>query len=457
MSAPSVSIQLPDLPTLTRAFKLRANKACRAATLASEARFLDPPKPGRPKPSLILSKAERAFLPSAKIGLLSGLCFPTCDPSQLGLLTDFMTLLVFAHERLLLLPPPSGGVVEESGWTCCREVTTAVEMTTSCSKSGIEVLNEHELFRNLTPELTAFCSRASATWHAHFSQSTLAYQRAQLLSSLSPLQTPFLINDDPSVLESFISLRRDTSGARIVFDLVEIALGHSLKSLEGASLDQNIGTAKVVLLHALDTLRDLAAEIVALSSDIISYGRFQSTCAKPSPDHLPHNAVVVCMLSKNLSPQGAMNIIVKLLQDKIRSFLDIEHALEILRGSHQSEAIPVVEESSRNSTYSWIMNSLESFAKSITSHTGAGDQHLMPLIKSLTSLRPSAVLSELIGDLDAYLHVLRDYISGNVHWFYETELYFGAKGEEVKAFGWVFLPVVDLTFVAANGPAQSDN
>ena len=66
----------------------------------------------------------------------------------------------------------------------------------------------------------------------------------------------------------------------------------------------------------------------------------------------------------------------------------------------------------------------------------------MQLIKSLSSLRPlnTGLLSNIVGgSLDAYIHVLRDYISGNVHWFYETELYFGAKGEEVKAFGWVFL------------------
>ena len=66
----------------------------------------------------------------------------------------------------------------------------------------------------------------------------------------------------------------------------------------------------------------------------------------------------------------------------------------------------------------------------------------MQLIKSLSSLRPlnTGLLSNIVGgSLDAYVHVLRDYISGNIHWFYETELYFGAKGEEVKAFGWVFL------------------
>lgn len=38
-----------------------------------------------------------------------------------------------------------------------------------------------------------------------------------------------------------------------------------------------------------------------------------------------------------------------------------------------------------------------------------------------------------------YIQALKDYIVGSVHWGYETELYFGQKGDEVRSFGWVFL------------------
>lgn len=142
----SVSIQLPDLPTLTHAFELRVNKACRSVSLASEARFLKPGPASEPDNNFILSKTERTILPSLKIGLLSSLCFPTCDPPQLRFLTDFMTLLTFTHERLI-----RARNLAESGW-CPRVAGDAAESDEFDEllhnvESGIGILNEHELFK----------------------------------------------------------------------------------------------------------------------------------------------------------------------------------------------------------------------------------------------------------------------------------------------------------------------
>lgn len=41
----------------------------------------------------------------------------------------------------------------------------------------------------------------------------------------------------------------------------------------------------------------------------------------------------------------------------------------------------------------------------------------------------------------SYVQGLRDWVAGFVNWLYETERYFGDKGSEVRAFGWVFVPV----------------
>lgn len=146
---------------------------------------------------------------------------------------------------------------------------------------------------------------------------------------------------------------------------------------------------------------------------------------------------MVCMLSKNLSSQGAINIVVNILKNKIRSFLDLDNCLQYL--AHSCRLQPSVENS-----YSWIVTSI----KSIVVRASNSDQDKMPLIKSLSLLQPSMGLSKLVGSLDAYIHILRDYISGNVHWFYETELYFGTKGEEVKAFGWVFLNLPQVSGIS---------
>lgn len=52
-------------------------------------------------------------------------------------------------------------------------------------------------------------------------------------------------------------------------------------------------------------------------------------------------------------------------------------------------------------------------------------------------------VSEFAADHEVrrYLRGLRDWIAGFVNWLYETELYLGEKGNEVRAFGWVFVPV----------------
>lgn len=46
---------------------------------------------------------------------------------------------------------------------------------------------------------------------------------------------------------------------------------------------------------------------------------------------------------------------------------------------------------------------------------------------------------EIDEDLHRYLQGLRDCIIGAIHWLYETDRYFGDKGEDVRKFGWVFL------------------
>lgn len=43
------------------------------------------------------------------------------------------------------------------------------------------------------------------------------------------------------------------------------------------------------------------------------------------------------------------------------------------------------------------------------------------------------------SDVRLYIQRLRGCIVGYLNWAYESELYFGTKGEEVRSFGWVFL------------------
>jgi hypothetical protein len=38
-----------------------------------------------------------------------------------------------------------------------------------------------------------------------------------------------------------------------------------------------------------------------------------------------------------------------------------------------------------------------------------------------------------------YVQGLRDCIAGSIHWAYDGETFFGGRGDDVRAFGWVFL------------------
>jgi hypothetical protein len=54
-----------------------------------------------------------------------------------------------------------------------------------------------------------------------------------------------------------------------------------------------------------------------------------------------------------------------------------------------------------------------------------------------------AACAVMNDDTRRYVRGLRDCIAGSVNWLYETERYLGTKGNEVRAFGWVFVPVLD--------------
>ncbi len=60
--------------------------------------------------------------------------------------------------------------------------------------------------------------------------------------------------------------------------------------------------------------------------------------------------------------------------------------------------------------------------------------------KALQSfLEQERLLQSSDADIRTYIQGLRDWIIGYAHWIYETERYFKDNGEDVRAFGWVFL------------------
>lgn len=126
----SQSFQLPDLLNIIGSLELRTNPHCRSSTDASEKWIC--------KEIHALSQSELTSLRAAKIGLLAGLCFPTCDAPQLRLLIDLMTLLFYSG-----ITGTNGG---RNWWVTCagKADADADEL-----ESGIDILGSHDLLKQL--------------------------------------------------------------------------------------------------------------------------------------------------------------------------------------------------------------------------------------------------------------------------------------------------------------------
>lgn len=128
------------------------------------------------------------------------------------------------------------------------------------------------------------------------------------------------------------------------------------------------------------------------------------------------------MTQNGLSVQGALNLAGVYINDLFDSFVASERVLLDARGS-----APPQPNHSRPTLYlqpwNWFPFAHVSVASSpLMSETPKHD-------------RDDAFLS----DVTSYVQALRDCIVGTINWAYETELYFGKKGEEIRTFGWIFL------------------
>ncbi|KNZ79049.1 Epi-isozizaene synthase [Termitomyces sp. J132] len=219
------------------------------------------------------------------------------------------------------------------------------------------ILEKHELFRYLLPELKRLIARAATTWTTRFSHAVHSYHSSQLQLLSSH------IHDVIPDLETYLPLRSDLSGLHLLLDLVELTENFNLPPIDE------------VPYQKLTRLKRLTIDIICCSLDVVAFNNDQV-----QGNH--HNLITVLMTHKNLSLQGAVNLAGSMIKEMFDSFVEIEKALLGLPRSSQT-------------------------------------------IKS--------------RDISSCVRTLKDYIVGTINWAYETELYFGKKGEEIRTFGWVFL------------------
>ena len=119
-----------------------------------------------------------------------------------------------------------------------------------------------------------------------------------------------------------------------------------------------------------------------------------------------HNLVAILMHQKNISLQGAVNLAGNMIKHAFATFCSLEHSLiESVEPKKGSIGLPIL---------SWVWTS----GNNNSSET---------------------VSNETLTAVQNYITRLKDCIVGTVNWLYETELYFGKKGSEIRTFGWVFI------------------
>ncbi|KAF5319304.1 hypothetical protein D9619_008467 [Psilocybe cf. subviscida] len=352
------SFQLPDLLTLISSLELRTNPHCRIASEASEEWIT------KTRGILLLSEEDLLLLRSTKIGLLAALCFPTCDAPQLRLLIDFMSLLLYSGIQLY--------ADDKSGSEKDNELSMPALQATG-AESGVTLLRRHGLMKHaVNDRIGSLAERAPASWNSRFKASIEQFysSREQVVRYGTPS------------LEEYILLRRQMYGGSITLDLAELLEMFTIPEVEQ---------------HAqglLDNIRRAALDVIAWSTEVVAYQFHQSVPGNK------HNLVMLLMLHKNLSIQGAMNLAGSMIKDAFASFCANEKRL-----LDNLENQPTVR-----GLFSWVY-------------------------------RPDSnpVDDTEVKQIKRYIRALKDCIAGNIHWLYETELFLGKKGSEVRTFGWVFV------------------
>ncbi|KAH7886548.1 isoprenoid synthase domain-containing protein, partial [Phlebopus sp. FC_14] len=336
----TTSVQLPDLLSSISPFELRTNKHCRTVSRATERwlveRGLD--VPGRADSDAEEGDDAWTWDKDVKLGLLAAACYPCADVTPLRFVADFLGVLFFDASR---------GVGEEG-----------------------------DVFALLSDRLSRIAYK-NPSWYLRFLKSQRSYQDAKRRlycndtnndkSTTDTTNPPLPIRPD---LESYIELRREASGVRMAFDMIEYV--------------EDLVLGEEVIANGLfRKVKDHACNVAVWSEDIVS-------CTRGISPNTPPNLVTTLMKERHLPLDGALVLAGTLVQQSVDAFLDSERAL--LAHVRQSQ---VQHQRERGGTW----------------------------------------------DVERYVRGLRNWVAGFVNWLYESRVYFGDKGMEVRTFGWVFVPV----------------
>ncbi|KAK7049996.1 Alpha-muurolene synthase [Paramarasmius palmivorus] len=241
-----------------------------------------------------LTDRQRHLLHTVEAGELAAYCYNTTSYDRLRICSDFCMYL-------FILDDLSDGLLNEDTETLADSVMNSLEFT--------------EFYRPTKgqPAVELNCAKLSRDFWARCIKDAKPGVQARFKEAMQFLFEAFNIQakarDSHVVpdLESYIELRRDTSGCKTCWVLIEYAL--------------DIELPEHVINHpTIRLLEQYANDLVAWSNDIFSYNVEQSRGDT-------HNMVVILMKYHGKTLQGAVDHIGQMCHDTIDNFAKLKNEL----------------------------------------------------------------------------------------------------------------------------------
>ncbi|KAJ3810346.1 hypothetical protein F5876DRAFT_42015 [Lentinula aff. lateritia] len=312
---------------------------------------------------------------------------------------DFCTLIVLDTDSLLRSNSPiashwsPGNDTSKSGYVEILQTHPVLQRLASNHIIHLFLLILVYIYRLLT-RLSRLQNSTTESWQQRFTSSIVAFRHSRQKAMDYRREGTALAHLE---IEEYISFRRDLSGMPCILDLLE--------AVEGLKLDIPPYN------DDLRTLRRLVGDIIVLTWDVFSYNIDQSIDNKI-------NIVSLLQSKREIALVHSIKEAGDLIFQRIDTFKSMEKSLLSSVGASPSDRASDTGATALASL--WNSTGLFSAAqKPNNPHT------------SVTEFQAH--------DIILYIRALKDCMVGFLHWAYETDIFFGTKGDTVKGFGWVFL------------------
>ncbi|TFY65083.1 hypothetical protein EVG20_g5720 [Dentipellis fragilis] len=230
-----------------------------------------------------LSPKKRAAFIALQSGALAALCYPAAPPARLRVVADYMNYLFKLDDWSDELTPEQVEVLR------MRVMGVLYDSSPSIDKVGNDPVAAltASFFSRLVSNAGPLCVARFVSTMEDFFDAVTQQAHDRICDSVPNLQT-------------YIALRRDTSGCRPCFALVEYAAGVDLP-------------CSIAEHPCVRTMEDAANDVVSWSNDIYSFNVEQARGDT-------HNSVIIVMREQGLGMQDALNYVGNLCIAAINTF-----------------------------------------------------------------------------------------------------------------------------------------